>query len=107
MAGLHSFKDHAKMLGDYQITYMPRICILHLNIQRASNLQMDSMTATVGQSLQPAELQPQAEIVIAEERHLLSVSGKPEELRIVLTRPLVQSHQEAVLEVGCGLRYSC
>ena len=57
------------------------------------------MEATVGHPLKPlAELPPQ-EVRVAEEKHTLAVGEATEDLRIVLTRPLVAACSKAVLEV--------
>lgn len=57
------------------------------------------MEATVGHRLQRlAELPPQ-EVRVADEKHSLPFNDTSEDLRIVLTRPLVTACKKAVLEV--------
>ncbi len=46
------------------------------------------MAKIIGQQLQPLDNLSVDEIKVADERHTLSLADRPEELRIVLTRPL-------------------
>lgn len=57
------------------------------------------MAKTVGQKLRPLEGLPSDEVKVADERHVLSVSDKPEDLGIVLTRPLVTCHDSEITKV--------
>lgn len=64
------------------------------------------MAAAVGRSIGLVSEKPAEEVVVAEERHLLSVGGEPQELRVVLSRPLVQPRDAALLQVR-RLKWQC
>ena len=63
-------------------------------------LQAEAIANTLGQQQRVLAEKPASEVVIAEERHPLALHDKQEELRIVLTRPLVEPCAPEVLQVG-------
>ena len=58
------------------------------------------MAKTIGQQLQPLESLSADEVKVADEKHTLSLADKPEELRIVLTRPLTVCKSQEIAKVG-------
>ena len=62
-------------------------------------LQAEAIASTLGQQQRALAEKPGSEVVIAEERHPLSLHDKQEELRIVLTRPLVEPCALEMLQV--------
>ena len=62
--------------------------------------QAEAIASTLGQQQRALAEKPASEVVIAEERHPLSLHDQQEELRIVLTRPLVEPRALEVLQVG-------
>ena len=91
-------------MSQYKRSQITKECVFKWPLPLTfATLQAESMEATVGHPLKPlAELPPQ-EVRVAEEKHTLSVSEATEDLRIVLTRPLVAACSKAVLEVITSL----
>ena len=57
------------------------------------------MAKTIGQQLQQLDSLGGNEVKVADEKHTLSLADKPEELRIVLTRPLVTWNSKEIEKV--------
>ena len=58
------------------------------------------MAKTIGQQLQNLDKLSGDEVKVADEKHTLSLVDKPEELRIVLTRPLTVCRSKEIKKVG-------
>lgn len=67
-------------------------------------LQAEAMAGTVGQHLRPLAELPDSEVKVADEKHNLTMANQSEEVRIVLTRPLVAVRSEEILQV-CNYYY--